>query len=244
MPEETLFISDVHLDLKKPEVIQLFSEFLADRAKFASTVYILGDLFEVWVGDDEDEPVYSSITAELRELRNSGVSVFIMHGNRDFLLGQKFRRASGCQLIPDFTKITVYGKPTLLMHGDTLCSLDMDYQAFRQQVRNPQWQQQFLSYPLEKRRILAQQARQHSIHQTETYDSAMMDVTQESVESAFKTYKVYNLIHGHTHKPACHELMINSRLAHRYVLGDWHEKSAIILSCTANRWILCDFAKI
>jgi len=240
---ETFFIADLHLDSEKPEIMTLFTNFLSKRARFAKALYILGDLFEVWIGDDEDSPFYSNIIKALRQLTAQGVPVFILHGNRDFLLGENFMHATGCQLLSDFTVISLYGTPTLLMHGDTLCTLDTDYQAFRQQVRDPQWQAQFLSYPLAQRRILAQQARQQSIAQTNTYDEAKMDVTMEALESVLKEHDVYHVIHGHTHKPALHEFTWRDQTARRYVLGDWQANSAMILSCTADNWILCDWAK-
>ena len=242
MPE-TLFIADLHLDPEKPIIITLFLKFLTERARFAKALYILGDLFEIWVGDDENDPIYQSILTALRTLTDHGVPVFVMRGNRDFFLGEGFAETTGCQLIDDPTVITVNGTPTLLMHGDTLCSLDLDYQAFRRQVRNPQWQQQFLAQSLEQRRVLAQQARQHSKIQTATYDESKMDVTRESVDYVLAEYKVYHLIHGHTHKPAAHTFIKQGQLAHRYVLGDWHENSVIILSCMANNWRLCDLAE-
>jgi len=241
--QETLFIGDLHLDPENPILITLFSKFLIKRAKLAKALYILGDLFEVWIGDDEDNPIYQSILLTLRQLTDFGVPVFVMHGNRDFLLGQGFMDATGCQLIDDPTVVTIEGISTLLMHGDTLCSLDLDYQAFRQQVRTPQWQQQFLAHNLEQRRILAQQARQHSKIQTATYDQSTMDVTPESVNTLLKEYGIYHLIHGHTHKPAVHHFSVQGQAAHRYVLGDWHENSAIILSCTTEAWTLCDVVK-
>jgi len=241
--QETLFIADLHLEPEKAIINTLFSKFLTKRARLAKALYILGDLFEVWIGDDEDNPIYQSILLALRQLTDFGVPVFVMHGNRDFLLGQGFMDATACQLIDDPTMVTIEGIPTLLMHGDTLCTLDLDYQAFRQQVRHPLWQQQFLAQSLEQRHILAQQARQHSKIHTATYDEAKMDVTQKSVDALLKKHEIYHLIHGHTHKPAIHHFTVQGRSAQRYVLGDWHENSAVILSCTIDTWTLCDLAK-
>ena len=237
---ETLFIADLHLDPKQPLSLAGCLEFLASRAQNADALYILGDLFEVWLGDDEDEPAYQPVLMALHDLNISGIPVFVMRGNRDFLLGAGFAEISGCQLIDDHHVINLYGTPTLLMHGDTLCTLDIDYQAFRQQVRNPQWQQQFLAQPLSQRRILAQQARTYSQAKIKTTAAAIMDVTPEAVISILEKYNVYHLIHGHTHRPAVHQLQVNGKMAYRRVVGDWHSNSAVIHSCTASGCQLVD----
>jgi UDP-2,3-diacylglucosamine hydrolase len=240
---ETLFIADLHLDPKRPIIIHRFLDFLAKRALKAEALYILGDLFEVWVGDDEDEPIYQDILTALHNLTASGVPVFIMHGNRDFLLGKDFVATTGCQLVKEPYLIDLYGTPTLLMHGDSLCTLDREYQAFRQQVRHPAWQAQFLAQPLAQRRKLAQQARAHSITKGQITAEAIIDVTPEAVISALETADVYNLIHGHTHRPAVHQLEIKGQSAHRWVVGDWRNDTAIILSCTPKNCQLIDLAK-
>ncbi|RKZ83340.1 MAG: UDP-2,3-diacylglucosamine diphosphatase [Candidatus Parabeggiatoa sp. nov. 1] len=239
MPE-TLFIADLHLDPKRPNTLTFCLDFLAGRARQATVLYILGDLFEVWLGDDDDEPVYQPVLTALHHLTASGVFVFVMHGNRDFLLGEGFVAATGCQLIDDPHLIDLYGTPTLLMHGDSLCTLDVDYQAFRQQVRDPLWQAQFLAKPLAQRRIFAQQARTHSQAKTQMTAEAIMDVAPEAVISALETHNVYQLIHGHTHRPAMHQLTVNGQTAYRRVVGDWRDESAIILSCTAEGCQLID----
>jgi len=229
---ETLFIADLHLDPRRPIPRTIFRKFLANRARQAEALYILGDLFEVWLGDDEDEPTYQEIKTALHDLTCSGVPVFVMHGNRDFLLGAGFADATGCQLIDDPLVIDLYGTATLLMHGDTLCTRDVDYQAFRQQVRHPQWQKQFLAQPLAQRRILAQQARTESQAKTQATADEIMDVTPEAVISVLETHGVYHLIHGHTHRPAVHQLTVNGRTAYRRVVSDWRDGSAMIVSCT------------
>jgi UDP-2,3-diacylglucosamine hydrolase len=239
MPE-TLFIADLHLDPRRPISFTRFKEFLAGRARQADALYILGDLFEVWLGDDEDEPTYQQIKTALHDLTCSGVSVFVMHGNRDFLLGAGFVEATACQLIDDPLVIDLYGTPTLLMHGDTLCTRDVDYQTFRQQVRHPQWQKQFLAQPLAQRRILAQQARAKSQAKTQATGEEIMDVTPDAVMKILETHGVYHLIHGHTHRPAVHQLTVNGQTAYRRVLGDWRDDGAIILSCTADACQLID----
>ncbi len=230
MPE-TLFIADLHLEPKRPITLHHFKEFLANRVQQADALYILGDLFEVWLGDDQDEPTYQAIQTALHNVK---CPLFIMHGNRDFLLGTDFAQTTGCQLIKDHHVIDLYGTPTLLMHGDTLCTQDVDYQAFRQQVRHPEWQKQFLAQPLAQRRILAQQARAQSQAKTQSTAEYIMDVTPEAVISALETHGVHQLIHGHTHRPAQHQLTINGQTAYRQVLGDWRDDSAIILSCTPD----------
>jgi UDP-2,3-diacylglucosamine hydrolase len=240
---ETLFIADLHLDPKRPIVFKLCLDFLANQACQADALYILGDLFEVWVGDDDDTPTYQPIWAALHNLTTSGVPVFIMHGNRDFLLGDDFAAATGCQLIFEPYLLDLYGTPTLLMHGDSLCTLDTDYQAFRQQVRNPQWQTQFLTQPLAQRQQLAQQARAESMTKGQTTAEAIMDVTPEAVIATLETHHVSRLIHGHTHRAARHELDINGNRAYRWVVGEWREDSAIILRCQPDNWQLIDLVK-
>ncbi len=224
---ETLFIADLHLSPTRPDSLKLALEFLSGRVKQAESLYILGDLFEVWVGDDDDEPIYKSV---LTALQNLTIPIFVMHGNRDFLLGEQFTKATGCQLIPDYHVIDLYGKLTLLLHGDTLCTLDTDYQAFRQQVRDPNWQQFFLSQSLEIRKKLAKEARNSSQAKTKNTNFEIMDVTAESVHEQLGKYNVTQLIHGHTHRPNCHEVDGNTR----WVVGDWNKDSAIILSCDAD----------
>ncbi|HDN25983.1 MAG TPA: UDP-2,3-diacylglucosamine diphosphatase [Thioploca sp.] len=240
---ETLFIADLHLDPKRPTPLALCLDFLAGRARQAEALYILGDLFEVWLGDDEDEPTYQQVLTALHNLTASGVPVFIMHGNRDFLLGEGFVAATGCQLLDEDHLIDLYGTPTLLMHGDSLCTLDVEYQAFRQQVRNPQWQKQFLAQPLAQRRRLAQQARAYSQTKAQNTAEAIMDVTPEAVISAFLALEkpgVYHLIHGHTHRPAVHQLTVNGQTAYRRVVGDWRDNSAVILICAQDGCQLVD----
>jgi len=240
MPE-TLFIADLHLDPQQSTIFELGLKFFSTRAKQAEALYILGDLFEVWLGDDDDESGYQPILTALDELTKQGVLVFVMHGNRDFLLSQQFAQQTGSQLLPDAHLIDLYGVPTLLMHGDTLCTLDVEYQAFRQQVRAPQWQQQFLAQPLPQRRAMAQQARDYSQAKGQRTAAMIMDVTPSAVIAAMEEYEVKQLIHGHVHQPACHQLTIKQHPATRWVVGDWRETGAKILSCQANQCQLIDF---
>ena len=224
----TLFISDLHLDPSRPEIIATFRRFIAEEAVNADALYILGDLFEAWIGDDADDETGKQFVAAMRPLREARKPCFYMHGNRDFLLGVRFARESGMTLLPDLSVINLYGTPTLLMHGDTLCTDDEAYQAFRTQVRAAEWQRQFLSQGIEKRQAFATQARNQSQrHTRDSSNAAIMDVNQQAVETAMKSAKVRRLIHGHTHRPATHSFDLNNAPATRIVLGDWYEQESI-----------------
>lgn len=217
-----LFISDLHLDESRPEVTESFLTFLKDRASKADALYILGDFFEVWIGDDDDAPLASTIQQQLLKLSQGGTAVFIMHGNRDFLYGERFCETSGASLLSDPTVIELAGKSCLLMHGDSLCTDDAEYMAFRQQARNPAWQEQLLSQPLEARRQLAQQLRQQSKSMSAMKAEDIMDVNSDAVTQVLAEHNADILIHGHTHRPARH-LLDNGK--ERIVLGDWHDKA-------------------
>jgi UDP-2,3-diacylglucosamine hydrolase len=240
MPE-TLFIADLHLDSKWPTKTDLSLKFLAGRARQAEELYILGDLFEVWLGDDDDDPHHQLILTALHQLTMAGIAVSVMPGNRDFLLGTDFVRFTGCQLLADPSMIELYGIPTLLMHGDTLCTQDVDYQQFRQKVRQPLWQQQFLAQPLEQRRLLAKQVRTYSQTKTQTTAEFIMDVTAKAVITVLEAQNVHQLIHGHTHRAGQHHLEINGLPAYRWVVGAWQQHEATILSCTPSGCQLEDF---
>jgi len=224
----TLFISDLHLDETRPQIVDLFVRFLADEARKADALYILGDLFESWIGDDDDAPLATRIAHALRSLRDSGVPIYFMHGNRDFLLGAEYAKRAGMELLADPTIVELDGERTLLMHGDTLCTDDVEYQKFRGLVRNPAWQQQFLAKPLAERRAFAAQARGESRKQTAMKAAEIMDVNQGAVESAMRTHGVRRLIHGHTHRPATHRFDLDGQAAERIVLGDWFEQSSVL----------------
>ncbi|MFZ1723848.1 MAG: UDP-2,3-diacylglucosamine diphosphatase [Dokdonella sp.] len=225
----TLFISDLHLDPSRPEIIAIFRRFIADEAVNADALYILGDLFEAWIGDDADDETGKQFVDAMRPLREARKPCFYMHGNRDFLLGERFARESGMTLLPDLSVINLYGTPTLLMHGDSLCTDDAAYQAFRKQVRSAEWQRQFLSQGIEKRQAFATQARNESQrHTRDSSKAAIMDVNQQAVEAAMKSAKVRRLIHGHTHRPATHSFDLNNAPATRTVLGDWYEQESVM----------------
>jgi UDP-2,3-diacylglucosamine hydrolase len=224
----TLFISDLHLDETRPHIVELFTSFLAHDARGVDALYILGDLFESWIGDDDDSELAQRIAAATRALRDSGVPVYFMHGNRDFLLGAGYAEHAGITLLHDPTLIELDGERTLLMHGDTLCTDDVDYQKFRTLVRDPHWQRQFLAKSLAERRAFAAQARGESRKHTSAAKPEIMDVNPAAVEAVMREHGVRRLIHGHTHRPATHRLNLDDQNAERIVLGDWYEQSSVL----------------
>ncbi len=224
----TLFISDLHLDDARPLLVQAFEQLLAADARAASALYILGDLFESYIGDDDDAILPARVAMALRALCDSGVPVYFLHGNRDFLLGEEYARRSGMTLLPDPTLIELGDRRTLLMHGDTLCTDDVEYQKFRALVRDPQWQRDFLARPLTQRRVFAAQARDASRMHTSAAKAEIMDVNQSAVEAAMRAHGVRRLIHGHTHRPATHRFDLDGTQAERIVLGDWYEQASVL----------------
>ncbi|MFY2764119.1 UDP-2,3-diacylglucosamine diphosphatase [Arenimonas sp. MALMAid1274] len=223
-----LLVSDLHLDPSRPAITQQFLSLLAGEARQAEALYILGDLFEAWVGDDDPGEPGAAVCAGLRALVESGVPVYLMRGNRDFLYGQGIRERSGVQLLPDPCVVSLAGHPTLLMHGDLLCTDDTAYQAFRRQVRDPAWQSTFLSQPLAARQAFAAQARAASQQHQAGVSEAITDVNPDAVQALMHTYGVDRLIHGHTHRPAVHRLQLDDRPATRIVLGDWYEQGSVL----------------
>jgi len=224
---ETLFVSDLHLDESRPAVTQQFLSFLDRQASHANALYILGDLFEVWLGDDEPSPLSRQVMAGLRQLTEAGIPAYFIHGNRDFLVGDEFARQSGCRLLPEVCVIDLYGTATLIMHGDTLCTDDVRYQAFRQQVRSTSWQREFLSLPRAKRERMAQQMREENIQEKLQKLDEIMDVNQDAVEATMRNYGVTRLIHGHTHRPAIHDFTLNETPMQRLVLGAWGARGSV-----------------
>jgi UDP-2,3-diacylglucosamine hydrolase len=220
----TFFISDLHLHESRPQVTRAFFQFLHTQVKGAEKLYILGDFFDAWIGDDNDAPLNQEVARELKTLSDSGTQIFLMHGNRDFLLGNQFAAHAGAQLISEYTTVDLYGQPTLLLHGDSLCTDDTQYISFRQQVRSPQWQQQILAQPLAARRALAAQMREKSESMNSLKAEDIMDVNQREVEQTMKNASVKLMIHGHTHRPDRHLFEIVGEPAERIVLGDWHDK--------------------
>ena len=234
----TLFISDLHLCAARPAITELFLDLLRNRASHAEALYILGDLFEYWIGDEatqQDE--FHLIIQGLRAFTNAGVPVFVMRGNRDFLMGERFEKETGCRLIPDPTLIDLYGKTVLLMHGDTLCTDDTEYMNFRALVRNEKWQKEFLSRNLEERDAIFRSFREISKAATAQKKPEIMDVNQQAVESVMRSHGIHDLIHGHTHRPAEHIFNLDGRRARRRVLGDWYEQGSV-LRCDENGWVL------
>ena len=223
-----LFVSDLHLDASRPAITSKFLDLLAGEARQAEALYILGDLFEAWVGDDDPGEPGASVCLALRALVDSGVPVFLMRGNRDFLYGQQIADRSGVMLLPDPCVVSLQGRPTLLMHGDLLCSDDLAYQAFRRQVRDPAWQANFLAQPLAARQAFAAQARAASKQHQSGVSEAITDVNASTVETTMAAYGVDRLIHGHTHRPAIHSFAVNGRPATRVVLGDWYEQGSVL----------------
>lgn len=225
----SLFIADLHLDESRPQITALFERFLAgDEVRHADALYILGDLAEAWIGDDDDAPLPARVAAATRAVADAGVPVYFMRGNRDFLLGEAFAERAGLTLLEDGTVHTLYGRPTLLMHGDTLCTDDVAYQAVRRQVRTPAWQANILAMPLDARRAFAAKAREDSRAHTGRSMETIMDVNAEAVAAAMRRAGVTRLIHGHTHRPAVHALALDGQPAERIVLGDWYEQGSVL----------------
>jgi UDP-2,3-diacylglucosamine hydrolase len=235
---ETLFISDLHLSGERPAITRLFQEFLHGEARTAAALYILGDLFEYWIGDEACESdEHRPLIAGLRELVSSGVPVFVMHGNRDFLLGAGFEAASGCRLLAEPARIRLCGEEVLLMHGDTLCTDDVGYQKFRAMVRDPKWQAGFLARSVAEREAMARGVRELSRQAAATKKPEIMDVTPAAVEAVMRAQGVRHLIHGHTHRPAQHRFLLDGREARRTVLGDWYEQGSV-LRCSSESCVL------
>lgn len=217
----TLFISDLHLEESRPDITGAFLNFLKNEAMGVERLYILGDFFEAWIGDDERTPLQEQVATALREVSDSGTDTYLMHGNRDFLIGEDFCERVGATLLDDPTVIDLYGTPTLLMHGDSLCTDDVEYQKFRTNMRNPKTVAMLLARPLKDRQLMARQLREISMAKNQGKAESIMDVNLEEVVIEFERHDVQLMIHGHTHRPAIHELEANGNPARRIVLGDW-----------------------
>lgn len=220
---QTLFISDLHLEDNRPQSTEMLTGFLRGTARSADALYILGDLFEFWIGDDFLTETARRVAEELGELPLAGVPCYFLHGNRDFLLGEQYARLVGMELLPETLVVDLHGTRTLLLHGDTLCTDDAGYQAFRQQVRQPSFRDQFLGMPVQQRLDMAQNARDASKQHTSSTPMEIMDVNLDAVSKAFAEHGVERMIHGHTHRPASHDhRLANGRMGQRLVLADWH----------------------
>ena len=223
-----LFVSDVHLDAGTPEATEQFLAFLRREAADAEALYVLGDLFEAWVGDDDEDPDKARVCRGLRELSDSGVACFALHGNRDFLLGAGFCTTSGCQLMTDPVVTQFDGEDVLLTHGDALCTDDHSYQELRTLVRDQKWQRRFLALPRAHREVLANELRAGSKRHISRTIPTIMDVNDDAVAEAFRATRVRRMIHGHTHRPAVHDLTVDGQAAQRIVLGAWYEQGSYV----------------
>jgi len=223
-----LLISDLHLQEERPDITRAFLDFLGGRARSAEALYILGDFFEAWIGDDAMTPFQSSICAALRALSDGGTKIFLMHGNRDFLIGSSFCRKAGCSLLADPSVVRLNGQAVLLMHGDSLCTRDEGYMRLRRVLRNPLTLFILRNLPLGTRHTLARKLRSESRAQTQMKAHDIVDVTPEEVPRVMRQHGVATLIHGHTHRPAVHELQIGDLPAQRIVLGDWDRQGWVL----------------
>jgi UDP-2,3-diacylglucosamine hydrolase len=232
----TLFVSDLHLADERPEINTLFFRFMSEIAS-TNALYILGDLFEYWVGDDQldHDPLARAVADSLRRVSDSGTRIFFMHGNRDFLIGERFAREAGLTILPDPTLIKLYGQQVLLMHGDTLCTDDVAYQKFRAQTRTNEWKDATLAQPYKARQQLAQSIRTQSDTEKSQKAEEIMDVTEATVEEVFRQHHYPLMIHGHTHRPATHRLLIDDHVCERWVLADWHGRGEC-LALSQRRW--------
>lgn len=236
----TFFISDLHLCAQRPAITKLFLDLLRREGPHADAFYILGDLFEYWIGDEaasQDE--YRPIIDGMRRVADGGTPLYVMHGNRDFLLGAQFERETGCRLIQDPIVVDLYGTGVLLMHGDTLCTDDHEYQAIRQRVRSSEWIEAFLRKSIGERNTLVREFREKSKIVSATKSPEIMDVNQQAVEATLHKHGVRHLIHGHTHRPGQHVFDLAGERAHRDVLGDWYKQGSV-LRCDAQEWLLQD----
>jgi len=231
--QRVLFISDLHLSGERPEIVTQFLRFVDREAGLASALYVLGDLFEYWIGDDElsapdGDPLANQVAGAFRTLTRRGIPVYLMHGNRDFLLGPAFVEACGARRLADPTVSDVGGVDSLLMHGDTLCTDDRDYMAWRETARSEAWQREFLAAPLARRREHAAALRDQSETHKKAKSAEIMDVNSEAVREAFMSHAVTRMIHGHTHRPAHHVIEIGGRQCERWVLPDWYQRGGYL----------------
>lgn len=225
-----LFISDLHLSSARPAINRIFLEFLRGRAAQASELWILGDLFEYWAGDDDvGDPFNAQVVSALAACARGGTRVRLMHGNRDFLMGARLEAASGAQLVDDPATLLLFGRTTLLTHGDMLCTDDREYQAFRGEVRSPSWQSSFLAQPLSARKKQIEALRARSETEKSRKPAEIMDVNAGAVESLLRAHGYPRLIHGHTHRPARHEHVVDGRVCERWVLPDWYEAGGVLV---------------
>lgn len=238
-----LFISDLHLAPERPDIIKLFIHFMNHQAAQAESLYILGDLVEYWLGDDDNAAGLNEVFSAMKQQADKGLKIYLMHGNRDFLMGEELAKRCGCTLIHEPCVVDFDNTPVLLMHGDILCTDDLRYQELRLMLRNPAWQQDFLSKPLAEREQMALALRKQSQEETQLKASDIMDVNATAVEKAFADNGVSLMIHGHTHRPAVHEFEINNTAVKRIVLGDWYDQGSVLEFNGVNDFRLTSFAE-
>lgn len=225
----SLFISDLHLSSSQPRSMAEFQHFVVEFASKAEALYILGDLFEYWAGDDDlDDVFHAQVVAALASLAHHHTRVYLLHGNRDLLMGDALAKACHAMLLDDPALIDLYGTPTLLSHGDTLCTGDVDYLRYREEMHAPEFQKDFLAKPLAARKAFIEQLRQQSEAAKQDKDSAIMDVNDEAVSALLRSYRYPRLIHGHTHRPARHEHVVDGHACERWVLGDWDQHGSAL----------------
>lgn len=222
------FIADLHLSADRPDITECLLDFLVNEAVAADTLYVLGDLFEVWIGDDDLNPFTLQIASAFKTLAESGTKIYFIHGNRDFLIRKGFAKRCGMTLLPEQAVIDLYGTPTLIMHGDELCTRDLEYQRFRKKARGWWWPRLMLSFPLFIRRKIAERGRKTSQQNQQKLSAEIMDVTPSEVINTMQKYQVLRMIHGHTHRPAIHQLEVGEHSAERIVLGDWYEQGSVL----------------
>ena len=225
----TLFVSDVHLCAERPAAVEAFLSFIDGPARRADAVYLLGDIFDQWLGDDDDTAPHTDVLAAFSRLTNSGVPVGLFHGNHDFLVGHSFGERSGCQVLGDSSVTELGTTQALITHGDALCTDDTEYQAFRRLSRDPENQARLLSLPMSARKQQAVELRKHSRAAKQLKPADIMDVNHDAVASAMRERNVRLLIHGHTHRPATHEFELDGQPAQRIVLGDWYESDHVLV---------------
>ncbi len=241
MKQDIIFISDLHIALEKKEITRKFQYFLENQARETSAVYILGDLFDAWIGDDDNTPPNRKIKNLLKQVTDSGTQVFLQQGNRDFLMGQQFCSETGAILLDDYAVINLNGINTLLTHGDLLCSDDLPYQAFRKKSHSKEWKQNVLSKPLIIRLLAARWYRFRSHFHKRKKSQDIMDVNQQTVVSVMQKNDCFRLIHGHTHRPAIHDFTINGKPAQRFVLAEWKKDAVEILRWTTEGYQIENF---
>lgn len=225
-----LFASDLHLEDQRPDILRAFFRLLDEQKKYLQQIYLLGDIFEVWLGDDTPSACADALAEKLSGLAREGIEIFLLHGNRDFLLGPAYAARCGATLLHEPVLLTVADRPAALLHGDSLCTLDTDYMAFRKMVRDPQWIAQFLAKPLSERIAIGRSLREQSRRSAQQKQEYIMDVTPDEVLATLRDLKVELLIHGHTHRPAVHDLLLDGKAVQRLVLGDWYTQGWYLLA--------------